>query len=447
MEKQPLVSCRLTIWCLSLQKSPSMDLLIKNANIINPNGAYHGTQQDIFIRKGRIEAVGTGLSAKNTPVIEGEQLCVSMGWMDLGTQIGDPGYEQRESLHTAAAAAAAGGFTAIACQPNTNPAIHSKSEVLYIKNNTREMATAFYPIGAISRNCAGKEFTEMIDMQAAGAVAFSDGKKTLQHSGMMLRALQYVRAFNGLVINQPLDQDIAGEGLMNEGYTSTSLGLRGIPSIAEEIMVQRDLHLLEYTGSRLHLSGLSTAGAVEMVRRAKSQGLKVTASVAAINLAFDDAALEGFDVNFKVLPPLRSPADQAALRAGLLDGTIDAIHSNHLPLEEELKKVEFPYASFGAIGLESMYALCKTFLGDWLSDELFVEKAAIAPRKILGLPMPALELGQPAELTVFSPAQQWVYRREQGYSRSHNSPFFGQQFTGRPLAIINRNLSFIHSST
>lgn len=420
-----------------------MDLLIKNAAIINPGGAHHGDTRDVLIREGIIAAIETSISAAELPILEGEQLQVSIGWMDLGTQVGDPGYEHRESLETAAAAAASGGFTAIASQPNTAPAIHSKSEVLYLKNNTRGQLVGFYPIAAISRDCAGKALTEMIDLHQAGAVAFSDGKKAIQSSGLMLRALQYVKAFGGLVINQPLDADIAGEGLMHEGFTSTSLGLRGIPAIAEEVMVQRDLHLLEYTGSRLHLAGLSTAGAVEMVRQAKARGLRVTASVAVLNLAFDDSALEGFDVNFKVLPPLRSRADREALQAGLLDGTIDAICSNHLPLEEELKKVEFPYASFGATGLETMYALCHTRLGEWLSDDLFVEKAAIGPRRALGLPLPQLEVGQAADLTVFSPAQPWVYQPEQGYSRSHNSPLSGQAFQGRPLAAISRNQSFI----
>ncbi|MCB9273308.1 MAG: dihydroorotase [Lewinellaceae bacterium] len=421
-----------------------MDLLIKNATIVNPGGPHHQEQRDIFVREGVIEAIEPEIMLKDVHVLEGEHLHVSPGWMALGVQTGDPGLEQREDLRSAGEAAAAGGFTAMACQPNTKPAIHSKSEVLYIRNNTQQQPVACYPIGAVSRDCAGKDLTEMIDMHAAGALAFSDGKKPIQHSGLMMRAMQYVKAFDGLIINQPLDHDIAGDGQMHEGYTSTSLGMKGIPAIAEEIMVERDLHLLDYTGSRLHLANLSTAGAVEMVRRAKARGLRVTASVSAMNLAFDDTVLDGFDVNFKQMPPLRSKADMEALRQGLLDGTIDAITVNHVPLEEELKKVEFTYAQFGAIGLETLYSVCKTYLGDWLSDELFVEKTAIAPRRLLGLPAPALEKGQPAELTVFSPAQQWVYRQELGYSRSHNSPLFGKALAGKPIAIINRNLSFVN---
>ncbi|MCB9301610.1 MAG: dihydroorotase [Lewinellaceae bacterium] len=420
-----------------------MDLLIKNAKIINPGGPHHGVQRDLFIREGKIEAIETEILVKDVPVLEGSQLQVSIGWMDIGVQTGDPGLEQREDLSTVGAAAAAGGFTAISCQPNTDPAIHSKSEVLYVQNNTQRQLVAFYPIGAITRNCAGKDLTEMIDMHASGAVAFSDGKKPVQDGGLMMRALQYVQAFNGLAINQPLDRHIANEGQMHEGLTSTSLGMKGIPAIAEEIMVQRDLHLLAYTGSRLHLANLSTAGAVERVRQAKAQGLNVTASVAVMNLAFDDTALDGYDVNFKVMPPLRSRADVDALKEGLLDGTIDVISANHVPLEEELKKVEFPYAQFGAIGLETMYAVCKTYLGDWLSDELFVEKVAINPRKLFGVPVPVLEKGQYADLAVFSPTQQWAYRQELAYSRSHNSPFFGRTFTGKPVAVINRDQSFI----
>ncbi|MCB0545954.1 MAG: dihydroorotase [Phaeodactylibacter sp.] len=415
-----------------------MDVLIKNVQIVDPDGAYDGKRRDILIREGRIASIGQAVRAEGVLRLEGEQWYVSAGWMDMGVQTGDPGYEHRENLESASEAAAAGGFTAIACQPNTAPALHSKSEVLYILHNTRNLPVSFYPIGALSMDCAGKEITEMIDMHMSGALAFSDGKKPLQHGGLMLRALQYVKGFGGLVINQPLDREIGGHGQMHEGEVSTSLGLPGIPAIAEELMVRRDLHLLEYAGSRLHLANLSTAGAVQMVREAKANGLQVTASVAVMNLIFDDSAASTFDSNFKVMPPLRGKEDREALREGVLDGTIDAISSNHVPLEEELKKKEFSYAEFGVTGLEVLYAVCKTHLGDWLSDELFVRKVALNPRKILGLPIPRIEEGQPAELTLFSPVQQWAYTRNEARSRSLNSPFLGKELEGRVVAIINK---------
>lgn len=415
-----------------------MDVLIKNALIINPGGANHLRRMDMLIRDGRIRAMAEGIRQEKASLIEGEQLCLSAGWMDMGVQAGDPGYEQREDLQSAAAAAAAGGFTAIACQPNTDPRLHSKAEVLYIRNNTAGQLVDFHPIGAVSRDCAGEEITEMIDMHAAGAVAFSDGKRPLQDGALMLRALQYVRAFNGLVINQPLDRAVAGAGQMHEGEVSTTLGLPGIPALAEELMVQRDLRLLEYTESRLHLANLSTAGAVQMVREAKRKGLAVTASVAVMNLGFDDTALDTFDANYKLMPPLRSREDREGLKEGLLDGTIDAISSNHQPLEEELKKKEFSYAEFGATGLEVLYSICKACPGGWLTDELIVEKLAFGPRRILGLPLPVLDEGQPANITVFSPVKQWVYSRDKVLSRSLNSPFLDKQLTGRAVAVINK---------
>lgn len=416
-----------------------MDVLIKSAHLIDPGGPLHGLTRDILIRKGKIEAIGESLDGGGTPHLEGEQLRVSPGWMDMGAQTGDPGFEHRENLQSAAAAAAAGGFTAIACQPNTDPVLHSKSEVLYILNNTRGQLVGFYPLGAVSRDCAGQDITEMIDMHTAGALAFSDGKKPLQHDGLMLRALQYVRAFDGLVVNQPLDLEISGHGQVHEGAVSTALGLPGIPAIAEEMMVQRDLQLLEYTGSRLHLANLSTAGAVQLVRQAKQKGLRVTASVAVMNLAFDDAAVNTFDANFKLMPPLRGEEDQEALKEGVLDGTIDAISANHIPLEEELKKKEFSYAAFGITGLEVAYAICKTYLSGWMADELFVQLAALNPRKIFGLPIPRIEEGLPAELTVFSPVQKWAYRRDRVRSRSFNSPFLDKEFVGKPVAVINND--------
>lgn len=418
--------------------------MIKNALILNPGGPCHLERKDILVRNGKLESIREAVTAEGAKRLEGEQLCVSPGWMDMGVQTGDPGFEHRENLESVGAAAAAGGFTAIACQPNTEPKLHSKPEVLYIRNNTRGQLVKFYPLGAISRDCAGKDITEMIDMHAAGALAFSDGKKPVQDSGLMLRALQYVKAFGGLVINQPLDRGIAGAGQMHEGEVSTTLGLPGIPAMAEELMVQRDLQLLEYAESRLHLANLSTAGAVQMVREARKKGLAVTASVSVMNLAFDDAAVNTFDAHYKLMPPLRSREDREALREGLLDGTIGAISSNHHPLEEELKKKEFSYAEFGATGLEVLYAVCKTCVGGWLTDELIVEKLAFGPRRIFGLPLPPLEEGQPADLTVFSPVQQWAYSRDQVLSRSFNSPFIEKQLTGRPLAVIKGSRSFIN---
>lgn len=420
-----------------------MKLLIKKTTVVDPHSSHNGKIVDILIRDGIIKAIRPAITEKDAKVLQAEGSCVSIGWMDIGVQTGDPGYEYREDLTTVAAAAAAGGYTAIACQPNTIPVVDSKSGVLYVKNETRGLLTDFFSIGAISRACEGKDITEMLDMHASGAIAFSDGKNAIQDSGLMLRALQYVKAFEGIVINQPHDSAIASGGQMNEGLTSTTLGMVGIPHLAEELMVQRDIYLAEYTTSRVHIANISTAASVELIRKAKAKDLQVSASVAAINLAFDDGSLSSFDVNFKVLPPLRSREDIDALKAGLKDGTIDMITSNHVPLEEEAKKLEFPFAEFGAIGLETTYALCNAHLNGLLSTNEMVEKLAINPRKLLKLGLPHIESGQEANLTLFDPAKKWTLREEDIRSKSKNTPLIGMELKGRVLAVFNKHKSAI----
>jgi dihydroorotase len=414
-----------------------MNVLIRKATIIDKNSSYNGQKVDLLIENGQISKIGVEINAKAQKVIEGEQLCLSIGWMDIGAQIGDPGFEHREDLHSATIAAAAGGYTSIACYPNSNPVVDSKSGILYIKQNTSQSLVDFYPIGAISENCNGKDITEMIDMHRAGAVAFSDGKYPIQDNGLMMRALLYIKSFNGVIINQPQDKTIAHDGQANEGIVSTSLGIRGIPHMAEEIMLQRDIFLAEYTQSKLHVANISTANAVEMIRKAKQNGLQITASVAAMNLAYADTAIHGFDSNYKVLPPLRTQKDIAALKDGLKDGTIDIINSNHIPLEEEAKKLEFTYADFGVIGLETSFAVANMNLSGCLSLEQLIEKLAIVPRQLLGIDIPAIEEGKVANLTIFDPKQNWVYEEKNIKSKSKNSPFIGQKLKGKVLGVIN----------
>ena len=358
--------------------------------------------------------------------------------MDVGTHTCDPGYEHREDLHTAAAAAAAGGFTAVACFPNTHPALHSKSEVLYILNKSASLPVRFYPIGAVSQDCEGKDLAELYDMHTAGAVAFSDGSRPVQDAGLLLRAMQYASAFNGLIINQPHHKTLAAGGQMHEGLTSTMLGLKGLPALAEEIMVQRDLSLLEYAaeGGRLHIYLVSTAKSVAMLRAAKRAGLPVTASVAVANLCFTDEKLSDFNSNWKILPPLRSAADSEALLEGLADGTLDFICSHHTPWDEEAKNLEFPYAEFGMTGLETCFAMCRTFLSKNLTINDVVEKLAVRPREVLGLPVPEIKPGAVAELTVFDPDAEWVLEEKNLRSKSRNTPLVGQKLRGKVLLVV-----------
>ncbi len=414
-----------------------MNLLLRQVAIVDPYSPHHGTTADIYLEEGRIKAIGAGLSPVGAEAMNGHGAWCSPGWLDFGVQSGDPGHEYREDLVSLSEAALAGGYTALICDPNTEPAIHSKSEVAYLLRRSRELPVDIYPIGAVSTDCRGKDITEMIDMHAAGAVAFGDGLETIQNSGLMMRALQYVTAFDGMVVNRPCDQTIAAGGQLHEGIVSTYLGLRGIPSLAEELMVERDLRLLEYTGSRLHLAGLSTAGAVERVRHAKKAGLRVTASVAVLNLLYTDEALNGFDTRFKVLPPLRSADDREALMEGLLDGTIDFIFSNHVPLDVEAKDREFTYADFGAIGLQTAAAALHTILAGRISPEQMVRWLALHPREVFGLPAPRIAEGEMADLTVFHPATEWTFDAGEVRSKSINSTFLGYTFRGRVWAAIH----------
>ena len=350
-------------------------LLIKNATILAPETTYHGKKRDLLIKKGQIVSIRAKIEEPRIKTLEAKGTYVSPGWMDLGVHVGDPGYEYREDLQSVTRAAAAGGFTAIAAQPNTHPAIHSKSEVLYLKKSMEDAIVDLYPLGAISQNCEGKDITEIYDMQQAGAIAFTDGKKAVQNGGLMMRALQYVKAIDGIIINPVYDESIAGKGQIHEGEMSTALGMKGIPALAEELMLQRDIYLLDYTESRLHVANVSTAGAVALIAEAKRKGMRITASVPAMNLAMSHEVLADFNTNYKVLPPLREATDIEALVKGLKSGTIDFIVSNHLPLEGEAKNLEFPYAQFGAIGLETLFPLLNTYLAGHLQ-----------PRRIGSLP-------------------------------------------------------------
>ncbi|MEZ4943056.1 MAG: dihydroorotase [Saprospiraceae bacterium] len=415
-----------------------MQLLLKNIRICS--GQKIAGPQDIRISDGIIQAIG-----KNLPMESGikeisfpGQAYASAGWMDVGVHTGDPGYEHREDLRTAAQAAAAGGFTAIACAPNTLPVVDSKGSVVYIQNKTAGLPVSVFPIGAISIGAKGADLAELYDMHAAGAIAFSDGRMPVQDAGLLLRALQYAQAFQGLIMHQPHHNSIAAGGQMHEGLISTQLGMRGMAALAEEVAVQRDLSLLEYAGGRLHLHLVSTKKGVEMVRAAKAAGLPVTASVAVANLCFTDEALVDFDSNWKVKPPLRDETHRRALLEGLADGTLDFICSNHTPWDQEMKNVEFPFAEFGMIGMETAFALCRTFLEKELPLEQLVQRWAVGPRAVLGLPVPEIKPGAPAELTLFDPEQAWTFAEKDIRSKSVNTPFVGQKFKGKVLGILNK---------
>jgi dihydroorotase len=419
------------------------NLLIKSATILHPESPFNGQTLDVLISNGKISEIGKKIdvSDKNLVIIEAKGQFLAPGFIDINANFGEPGLETKEDMATGCAVAAAGGFTAIALMPNTQPPIHSKAEVSYLLSKSQNSLVDIFPVGCISHNREGKELAEMFDMQSSGAIAFSDGNRPVSNAGLMSRALLYTKSFNGLIFSYAEDQDIAAKGKMNEGVMSTFLGMKGNPSLAEELMVSRDLYLAEYNDARIHFSTISTQRSVDLIRKAKKAGLKVTCDVAAHHLVLTEENLEGFDSQYKVKPPLRTKEDQKALLAGLKDGAIDAIVSQHSPHEIEFKNVEFEIASFGIIGLQTVLPLA---LKSGLSAELIVEKLAIAPRKILGLEIPVLNIGISANFILFNPVEKWTLNEESNKSKSFNTPLIGQELTGKVNFVCNNEHYLIY---
>ncbi|MBC7864359.1 MAG: dihydroorotase, partial [Bacteroidia bacterium] len=330
-----------------------MNILIRSAKIIDPNSSFNGKKADILIENGEIVEIKQNIKNDKYKVIEGENIHVSPGWFDMQANFRDPGFEHKEDLESGMNCAAAGGFTGVCVMPSTNPPLHSKSQIDYVINKTKGSIVDVFPVGCISHNYEGKDLAEMHDMKMAGAVAFSDDKKAIKDAGLVLRALQYSHNIGSFIITHCDDASISHGGQMNEGENSTALGLKGMPGLAEELMLERNLSILAYAGGKLHIPTVSTKNSVEMIRLAKAKGLNVTAGVAAVNLFLEDSALNDFDSNLKVNPPLRTKEEIEALKKGLASGVIDVIVSDHSPEDIESKDLEFDYASFGMIGLET----------------------------------------------------------------------------------------------
>ena len=412
------------------------NLLIQSVTVLHPESPFNGQTVDVLISNGKIAEIGKKIdgSNKNASIFDAKGQFLSPGFLDINANFGEPGLETKEDMETGCATAAAGGFTAVALMPNTQPPIHSKAEVSYLLNKSQNHLVDILPIGSISHHREGKEMAEMFDMQKSGAIAFSDGNKPVSNAGLMSRALLYTKSFNGLIFSYAEDQDIAAKGKMNEGVMSTFLGMKGNPSLAEELMVSRDLYLAEYNEARIHFSTISSHRSVDLIRKAKKAGVKVTCDVAAHHLVLSEDNLEGFDSQYKVKPPLRTKADQKALIAGLKDGTIDAIVSQHTPHEIEFKDVEFEIASYGIIGLQTVLPLA---LKSGLTPEMIVEKLAISPRKLLGIAIPGFDLGISANFILINPIEKWTLNEKSNKSKSYNSPFMGQELTGKVNLVYN----------
>ncbi|GAA3984745.1 dihydroorotase [Mucilaginibacter dorajii] len=410
-----------------------MNLLIKSATILDPGSPFHQQVADILIENGVITRIADDIEA-DAELIEAEGKYVSPGFFDLNCNIGELGLETKEDMLSGTRAAAAGGFTGVAMMPNTANPVHSKAEVEYLINRAKGNLVDVYPLGTISHKREGKDLAEMYDMHLSGAKAFTDGNRPVQDAGLMERALLYTQGFDAMVFSYPEDTAIAGKAKVNEGEVSTLLGMKGIPSLAEELMIARDLYLAEYTVSKIHFSTISTSRSVELIREAKRKGLEVTCDVAAHHLILTDEALLGFDSQYKVKPPLRTKDDVKALIKGLKDGTIDAIVSQHTPHEIEFKDVEFEVAAYGMVGFQTALPLA---LKTGLPVELIIEKLAIAPREILGVEVPVIAEGEQANVVVFDVDAEWEYNSKNNLSKSVNSPFIGQSLKGKVLLTYN----------
>lgn len=410
-----------------------MKLLIKSAKIIDPSSPYHNTIVDIFISEGTIKEIGTNLNINNVErEIELEDLHVSRGWFDSSVCFGEPGFEERETIKNGLDTAALSGFTAIALNSNTDPVIDNNGAVTSLLSKADKHPVKMYPIGALTKKSRGKELAELYDMQQAGAVAFGDYKKAVKHPNMLKLALQYTQNFEGLVQSFPQDDDLAGKGLVNEDTNSTQLGLKGIPPLAEEVQVLRDLAILEYTGGKLHIPTISTAKSVKLIKEAKKKGFNVTCSVAIHNLVFSDDHLLDFDTNAKVLPPLRSNSQIKELFKGLKDGTIDMVTSDHTPIDTENKKIEFENALFGTIGLESAFG---TLLS--ISDLEETINWLTKGRSRFGIASHKIEAGNPADLTLFTPKGKEKFTKNNIYSTSKNSLFLNSELMGKVYGVVS----------
>ncbi|PTX62958.1 dihydroorotase [Kordia periserrulae] len=416
-----------------------MNLIIKSATIIDKTSEHHGSQKDILIENGVITQIATSLeNSQNYETISLENLHISQGWFDSSVSLGEPGFEERETIENGLKTAAKSGFTAIAVNPNAHPIADTKADISYLKSKAFGNIVDLHPIGALTNASKSVDLAEVFDMKNAGAVAFGDYQKAVKNPNLLKIALLYADNFDGLVLSFPQEDDIVGKGIVNEGYNSTRLGLKGMPSLAEELHVARDLFLLEYTKGKLHIPTISTAKSVELIRKAKAKGLNVSCSVAIHNLVLTDDELEGFDTNYKVLPPLRTENDRKALIAGIEDGTIDMVTSDHNPIDVEHKKVEFDNALYGTIGLESAFGALQTIF-----DTETTIKMLSAGKERFGVETSAIAVGQTVNLTLFNPEGSYTFSNEHIHSSSQNSAFLGKKLKGSVYGIVHKNQKLI----
>jgi dihydroorotase len=423
-----------------------MQFLLKNGRLIDP-AAQRDEEVDIQITDGTIVAIGKGLKASAAQVVDLKGKIIAPGFIDMHVHLREPGFEYKETVLSGVSAAAAGGFTAVACMPNTSPAIDDESVVRMIQSKARIALNGLvdvYPVGAVTKDRKGERMAPLAELSAAGVVAFTDDGDPVHDAEMMRRALEYAAMFDRVVIQHAQDMPMTRGGVMNEGFVSTSLGLPGMPPAAEDIVVSRDIQIAHYTGGRYHVAHMSTAGATELVRHARSRGVKVTCEVTPHHFTLTDEAVRGYDTNTKMNPPLRTAADVEALKKGLKDGTIDVIATDHAPHSFDEKQVEYQQAPFGIVGLETAIGLTVTELviPGVLSLAQMIEKMSVNPRNILRLPPLRIAEGERANLTIFDPTAEWIVDPSSFKTKSKNTPFGGRKLTGKPVGIVNNGETY-----
>jgi dihydroorotase len=415
------------------------DLIIKGGRVIDPAFGF-GKLADVFIKDGRIGKISTKTTAKELSSVDKENILdvegkiVTPGLIDMHVHLREPGREDKETIITGCQAAAAGGFTSICCMPNTSPAIDNQETVKFVLSRAEKADARVYVVGAVTKELKGKELAEIGDLVKTGAVAISDDGNYLQNPQLMRRALEYARMFDIPIITHAEDEFLCADGIMNESYEGSRFGLKGRPAVGEVIAVLRDIHLCRFTGGRLHVAHVSTAGAVESIRWAKREGINITAEAAPHHFSLtDDEIGKEFNTNLRVNPPLRTKKDVEAIIEALVDGTIDCIATDHAPHSEEEKDVEFDQAPPGMIGLETSLGLVKTRLIDkgYLSWADAIRKMSYNPARILGLPGGTLQDDAPADITIIDPDKKWTVNKEKFRSKSKNSPFIGKKLSGK----------------
>jgi len=419
-----------------------MKVLLKKARIIAPLSSFHGSQKDISITDGIIDGISNLIHADGHQVIDHPNLHVSTGWVDVFADFGEPGNEHRETIQTGIHAAAAGGFTDVFLIPNNSPATSTRSQVDYLRNRSANSPVNLHPLGAISKNLQGTELSEMYDMAAEGAIAFTDGITPVQNTGLLLKALQYVLPLDVNIVQVPIENNLSKYGLINEGLISTKLGMPGKPSLSEELALHRDLRLLNYTASKLHVTGISTQNSLLQITEAKQAKLRVTCSVTPYHCWFDEEVLQQYDTRFKVDPPIRDAANRDAIRKAVADGMVDCFASHHMPRNQDEKICEFEYAKYGMEGLETAFGIYNQ-LGAPLSQ--VIAMLTCNPRSIFNLPQPEITEGEKACLTLFDPNATWIAEEKHIRSASKNNGFIGRKLKGKVLGIIN-NGKFVQQS-